>query len=145
MGDWSWEQGSASYRYSLKDYFDPLTGSMLESHDYTQWDYTRKDGKKVLLVLNEGTARIYANLPKAFISIYLDPVICVDGNAVSMTQEALQQQRRQSRVCCEHSAIKVQRGFLPHAQQRRQRKADQKRRGNGSGGGDPVLPDIGAV
>ena len=91
MGDWSWEQGSASYRYSMKDYFDPLTGSMLESHDYTQWDYTRKDGKKVLLVLNEGTARIYAELPKAFISIYLDPVICVDGNEVSMTQEALQQ------------------------------------------------------
>ena len=91
MGDWSWEQGSASYRYSLKDYFDPLTGSMLESHDYTQWDYTRKDGKKVLLVLNEGTARIYADLPKAFISIYLDPVICVDGNEVSMTQETLQQ------------------------------------------------------
>ncbi len=91
MGDWSWEQGSASYRYSLKDYFDPLTGSMLESHDYTQCDYTRKDGKKVLLVLNEGTARIYADLPKAFISIYLDPVICVDGNEVSMTQEALQQ------------------------------------------------------
>ena len=91
MGDWSWEQGSASYRYSLKDYFDPLTGSMLESLDYTQWDYTRKDGKKVLLVLNEGTARIYADLPKAFISIYLDPVICVDGNEVSMTQEALQQ------------------------------------------------------
>ena len=56
-----------------------------------------------------------------------------------------QQQRRQSRVYCEHSAIKVQRGFLPYAQQRRQRKADQKRRGNGSGGGDPVLPDIGAV
>ena len=91
MGDWSWEQGSASYRYSMKDYFDPLTGSMLESHEYTQWDYTRKDGKKVLLVLNEGTARIYADLPKAFISIYLDPVICVDGNEVSMTQEALQQ------------------------------------------------------
>ena len=91
MGDWSWEQGSASYRYSMKDYFDPLTGSMLESHDYTQWDYTRKDGKKVLLVLNEGTARIYADLAKAFISIYLDPVICVDGNEVSMTQDALQQ------------------------------------------------------
>ena len=56
-----------------------------------------------------------------------------------------QQQRRQSRVYREHPAVKVQRGFLPYAQQRRQRKADQKRRGNGSGGGDPVLPDIGAV
>ena len=91
MGDWKWERGSAGYRYSLKDYFDPITGGMLESIDYTQWDYTRKDGKKVLLVLSEGTARIYANLPDAFISIYLDPVIWVDGEKVPMTQTALQQ------------------------------------------------------
>ena len=91
MGDWKWERGSASYWYSLKDYFDPITGGMLESIDYTQWDYTRKDGKKVLLVLSEGTARIYANLPDAFISIYLDPVIWVDGEKVPMTQTALQQ------------------------------------------------------
>lgn len=91
MGDWKWERGSASYRYSLKDYFDPITGGMLDSIDYTQWDYTRKDGKKVLLVLSEGTARIYANLPDAFISIYLDPVIWVDGEKVPMTQTALQQ------------------------------------------------------
>ena len=46
MGSWKWEQGFVNYRYSLKDYFDPATGSMLESMDYTQWDYTRKDGKK---------------------------------------------------------------------------------------------------
>ncbi len=91
MGDWKWERGSASYRYSLKDYFDPITGGMLESIDYTQWDYTRKDGKKVLLVLGEGTARIYADLPDAFISISLDPVIWVDGEKVPMTQTALQQ------------------------------------------------------
>ena len=91
MGDWKWERGSASYRYSLKDYFDPITGGMLESIDYIQWDYTRKDGKKVLLVLSEGTARIYADLPDAFISISLDPVIWVDGEKVPMTQTALQQ------------------------------------------------------
>ena len=91
MGDWKWERGSASYRYSLKDYFDPLTGGMLESIDYTQWDYTRKDGKKVLLVLSEGSARIYADLPDAFISISLDPVIWVDGEKVPMTPTALQQ------------------------------------------------------
>ena len=29
MGDWTWEQGMVEYRYSLKDYFDPITGSML--------------------------------------------------------------------------------------------------------------------
>lgn len=91
MGDWTWEQGMVSYRYSLKDYFDPLTGSMLESHDYQQWDYTRKDGKTVLLVLNEGTARIYADLPEAFVSVYLDPVIWVQGQKTSMTREALEQ------------------------------------------------------
>lgn len=91
MGSWKWEQGSASYRYSLKEYFDPLTGCMRESHDYTQWDYIRKDGTKVLLILNEGTARIYADLPDAFISISLDPVIWVGGEKVPMTQAALQQ------------------------------------------------------
>ena len=31
MGSWKWEQGFVNYRYSLKDYFDPATGSMLES------------------------------------------------------------------------------------------------------------------
>jgi len=91
MDGWSWEQGMVNYRYSLKDYFDPVTGSMLESHDYQQWDYTRQDGKTVLLVLNTGTARIYADLPDAFISIYLDPVIRVDGEEVPMTKEALEQ------------------------------------------------------
>ena len=91
MSDWTWERGMASCRYSLKDYFDPRTGSMLESHDYQQWDYTRKDGKTVLLVLNEGTARIYADLPEAFISIYLDPVIWENGEKVPMTQKALEQ------------------------------------------------------
>lgn len=90
MGSWKWERGSASYRYSLKDYFDPITGGMLESTDYTQWNYTRKDGKKVLLVLSDGSARIYADLPEAFVSIGLDPVIWVDGQQVPMTKAALE-------------------------------------------------------
>lgn len=91
MGDWELRQEFAGYHYSMKDYFDPSTDSMLESRDYTQWDYTRRDGQRVLLVLSEGTARIYAEKPEAFLSIYLDPVICVDGEEVPMTQTALQQ------------------------------------------------------
>lgn len=91
MGDWTWERGSVDYHYSLKEYFDPQTGYMQESHDYRQWDYTRKDGKNVLLVLNQGTARIYADLPDAFISIYLDPIIWIDGEETAMTAEALEQ------------------------------------------------------
>ena len=91
MEGWSWEEEMVSYRYSIKEFFDPLTGSMLKSHDYQQWDYTRKDGKTVLLVLNEGTARIYADIQDAFVSISLDPVIWVDGEKVPMTKTALEQ------------------------------------------------------
>lgn len=91
MGSWTWENGSVHYRYSLKDYFDPATDFMLESQDYAQWDYTRRDGRTVLLVLNETTARIYADLPKAFVSISLKPVIWVNGAERPMTAEALEQ------------------------------------------------------
>ena len=91
FGDWKWENGEASVRYSLKDYFDPSTGAMLESKEYDQWDYTRRDGKTVLLVLNEDTAEIFADLPDAFITIDLDSKILVDGEEVPMTRAALEQ------------------------------------------------------
>lgn len=90
-GGWAWENGAVRYRYSLKEYFDPATDSMLESQDYAQWDYTRRDGKTVLLVLNDTTARIYADLPKAFVSISLKPVIWVNGEETPMTAEELEQ------------------------------------------------------
>ena len=79
FGDWKWEKSWVSVRYSLKDYFDPSTGAMLESEDHDEWDYTRRDGKTVLLVLNEDTAEIFADLPDAFITIDLDSKILVDG------------------------------------------------------------------
>lgn len=64
---------------------------MLESKDYDEWDYTRRDGKTVLLVLNEDTAEIFADLPDAFITIDLDSKILVDGKEVPMTRAALEQ------------------------------------------------------
>lgn len=88
---WEWKEQLVSWRYSLKEYFDPSTGSMWESQNYTQWDYTRKDGRKVLLVLAPGDARIYADLQDAFITIGFDAVMTVDGTEVPMTREALQQ------------------------------------------------------
>ena len=91
FGDWKWEESNVHYHYSLKDYFDPSTGSMMESQAYTQWDYTRRDGKKVLLVLGEDSARIYADLSDAFVSIGMEPVILTDHGEASMTRAALQQ------------------------------------------------------
>ena len=88
--DWKLEENFVSYRYSAKEYFDPVCGSIREIDDYTQWNYTRKDGKTVLLILNESTARIYADLPDAFISILVDPVIWVNGEKTPMTAAALE-------------------------------------------------------
>lgn len=90
-GRWALEENLISYRYSLKEYFDVVTGAMGEWTEYVEWNYTREDGTTFLLVLYENSARIYADLPDAFVSIYLDPVIWVDGEAVPMTQAALEQ------------------------------------------------------
>ena len=90
-GNCKLENNLVSYRYSVKEFFDPAYGSIGEINDYTQWNYTRKDGKTVLLVLNERTARIYADLPDAFVSIYVDPEIWVNGEKVSMTSAALEE------------------------------------------------------
>lgn len=92
QGDgWRWEEGTVSYRYSRKDYFDPLTSLLPASRDYRQWDYTRGDGKTVLLVLGEKTARLYADLPEALVSITLEPRILVEGERVPMTAAALEE------------------------------------------------------
>ena len=90
-GDWKLENSLGTFRYSVKEFFDPLSGSIREADDYTQWNYTRKDGKTVLLVLNKKTARIYADLPDAFISIHIEPVILVNGEKVEMTATVLEQ------------------------------------------------------
>lgn len=89
--DWKLENAFAGCRYSVKEFFDPVSGSIRDVDEYTQWNYTRKDGKTVLLVLNKDTARIYADLPDAFISIYVEPVIWVNGEKTAMTASALEQ------------------------------------------------------
>ena len=91
FGVWQWEDGGIYFHYSRKDYFDPTTSSMQESQSYTQWDYTRQDGKTVLLVLGTEDARIYADLPDAFVSIDITPEILENGKKIPMTREALQQ------------------------------------------------------
>lgn len=78
-------------RYSLKKYFDAVHGSLSESTPYTQWNYTRRDGHTVLLILGEGIARIYADLPDAFISIHVEPYILVDNEMKPMTKEMMEQ------------------------------------------------------
>ena len=88
---WKCENESVSVRYSVKDYFDPRTSGVMDFDNYTQWDYTRSDGKQVLLALSEGSARIYADLSDAMMIVDLSGHTWIDDRQVNMTPEALEE------------------------------------------------------
>lgn len=87
----SWDEGTIAYHYSQKTCFDPNTDILPTSREDTQWDYTRTDGYRLLLVLGPNTARIYGDLPQAFVSVSLQPTIWVEGEKVTMSRQALEQ------------------------------------------------------
>ena len=89
--DWDWGDINVYYRYSLKEYFDNAHGAISEIDNCTQWNYTRKNGQTVLLVLTEESAKIYADLPDAFISIGLSTNIWEDGKIRPLSASALEQ------------------------------------------------------
>ena len=88
--NWQCKDRSASYRYSLKAYFDPVTGSY-EPGECTEWNYTRKDRIPVLLVQSRQWAQIYADLGDAFVSFSFQPVVIVDNAEIAMTKEQVEQ------------------------------------------------------
>lgn len=63
------EEILVSMRYSKKDFFDPVVGSIGDVNSYEQWHYTQADGIDLLLAVDAESARIYADLPDAFVSI----------------------------------------------------------------------------
>lgn len=88
---WKCDDEIVSVLYSVKDYFDPRTSGVLDFNNYTQWDYTREDGRQVLLALSEGAARIYADTPEAMMIVSLSGNTWIDGQQVNMTPEALEE------------------------------------------------------
>ena len=75
---WKCDVAIVSVRYSNKNYFDPNISLVWDIDNYTQWDYTRNDGKQVLLALSKGAARIYADLGDAMMTVSLDGHTWVD-------------------------------------------------------------------
>lgn len=88
---WKCDDEIVTVLYSVKDYFDPRTSGVLDFNNYTQWDYTREDGRRVLLALSEGAARIYADTPEAMMIVSLSGNTWIDGQQVNMTPEALEE------------------------------------------------------
>ena len=88
---WECENEIMNVQYSVKDYFDPRTSGVVDFDNYTQWDYTRKDGRQVLLALSEDAARIYADTPEAMMNVSLSGNTWIDGQQVNMTPKALEE------------------------------------------------------
>lgn len=88
---WPYEDNLAEYYYSVKEYFDPVYYEVADLENCTQWNYTRSDGRTVLLVMNDEQARIIADLQDAFVTVSFASSKWDGGNKVQMTQSALEQ------------------------------------------------------
>lgn len=88
---WPYKDNSASYYYSVKEYFDPVYYEVADLENCTQWNYTRSDGRTVLLVMNDEWARIIADLQDALVTVSFASSKWDAGTKVQMTQSALEQ------------------------------------------------------
>ena len=88
---WPYKDNSASYYYSVKEYFDPVYYEVADLESCTQWNYTRSDGRTVLLVMNDEQARIITDLQDALVTVSFASSKWDGGNKVQMTQSALEQ------------------------------------------------------
>lgn len=88
---WPYKDNSASYYYSVKEYFDPVYYEVANLENCTQWNYTRSDGRTVLLVMNDEWARIIADLQDALVTVSFASSKWDGGTKVQMTQSALEQ------------------------------------------------------
>ena len=88
---WPYEDNLASYYYSVKEYFDPVSYEIADLENCTQWNYTRRDGRTVLLVMNDEWARIITDLQDALVTVSFASSKWDGGTKVKMTQSALEQ------------------------------------------------------
>ena len=88
---WPYEDNLASYYYSVEEYFDPVYYEVANLENCTQWNYTRSDGRTVLLVMNDEWARIIADLQDALVTVSFASSKWDGGTKVQMTQSALEQ------------------------------------------------------
>lgn len=88
---WPYEDNLAEYYYSVKEYFDPVYYEVADLENCTQWNYTRSDGRTVLLVMNDEQARIITDLQDALVTVSFASSKWDGGTKVQMTQSALEQ------------------------------------------------------
>lgn len=87
---WPYSDNHIRYNYSQKAYFDPHYTIIEDFENCTQWNYTRRDGKHLLLARNEEEAWIFADRPDAFITITMSCFKWVEGEKVQMSKSVLE-------------------------------------------------------
>lgn len=87
---WPYENNHAWYYFSQKVYFDPHQTSIENFENCIQWNYTRRDGKKLLLAMNQEEAWIFMDRPDAFITISLSSYRWKGSEKVQMPQGVLE-------------------------------------------------------
>lgn len=88
---WPYENNHAWYYFSQKAYFDPHETDIEDFENCTQWNYTRDDGKKLLLAMNQEQAWIFADRPDAFITISFASFKWEEGEKVQMPRKVLEE------------------------------------------------------
>ena len=79
------------YHYSKKAYFEPDVVVMSDFDNAVQWDYTRKDGRNVLLAMNQEKAFVFADSADAFITVSLASFKWNDTEKVEMPRAVLEE------------------------------------------------------
>lgn len=88
---WPYENNHAWYYFSQKAYFDLHQTSIENFENCTQWNYTRRDGKKLLLAMNQEEAWIFMDRPDAFITISFASFKWEGDEKVQMSQKVLEE------------------------------------------------------
>lgn len=89
--EWPYENNHAQYYFSQKAYFDPHDTDIEDFENCIQWNYTRRDGKQLLLAMNGEKAWIFADRPDAFITIMISSFKWEEGEKVQMPQSVLEE------------------------------------------------------
>lgn len=76
--------------YVRKDCLYPYTATVAMTEDLREWNYTTRDGRALLLVLDGENAHIFADRPDAFFHVYMGAVSRDENGRREMAPEELE-------------------------------------------------------
>ncbi len=125
---WPYENNYAWYYFSQKAYFDPHETDITDFENCTQWNYTRRDGKKLLLAMNQEKAWIFADRPDAFITISFASFKWEGSEKVQMSRKVLEEIAERFNLDIQPHAVDMSQVAALQAEARELKAADDAQR-----------------